>query len=153
MNSWILLRGLLRETRHWGDFPARLQAALPGDRVVAIDLPGNGEHYRLRSPLRVAEMVQFCRAQLALHGEPGPFSLLALSLGGMVACDWARSTGARWMDPIQAFIMVSQPGFPANPSCVIPPCPDPSPREGNGATLAAHDCQKLNRRPQGLCRW
>ena len=91
MNSWILLRGLLRETRHWGDFPARLQAALPGDRVVAIDLPGNGEHYRLRSPLRVAEMVQFCRAQLALHGEPGPFSLLALSLGGMVACDWARS--------------------------------------------------------------
>jgi len=21
---WLLLRGLMRETRHWGDFPARL---------------------------------------------------------------------------------------------------------------------------------
>ena len=96
MNSWILLRGLLRETRHWGDFPARLQAALPGDRVVAIDLPGNGEALPAAQP--AAGWRKWCSsaaAQLALHGEPGPFNLLALSLGGMVACDWARSHPAK----------------------------------------------------------
>lgn len=91
MNNWILLRGLMRETRHWGDFAAKLQAALPHDRVLAIDLPGNGEHWQQPSPLHVSGMVQFCRRQTALKGIPGPYSLIALSLGGMVATAWATS--------------------------------------------------------------
>lgn len=91
MNTWILLRGLMRETRHWGDFPARLQAALPHDRVLAIDLPGNGTLHHETSPLQVAEMVQCCRRQLAQRGLSGPYGLVALSLGGMVATAWADS--------------------------------------------------------------
>ena len=27
--NWVLLRGLMREARHWGEFPAMLRAALP----------------------------------------------------------------------------------------------------------------------------
>ena len=39
--TWLLLRGLTREAGHWGRFPQQLQAALPGARILAIDLPGN----------------------------------------------------------------------------------------------------------------
>lgn len=91
MTTWVLLRGLGREARHWGRFPAALRARLPaGDRVLAIDLPGNGCLHAQRSPTRVAGMVAAARAQLAALDEPGPFVLVALSLGGMAAAQWAQ---------------------------------------------------------------
>ncbi|KGF78004.1 hydrolase, partial [Massilia sp. JS1662] len=42
MNSWVLMRGLTRESGHWGTFMGKLQARFPDDRIVALDLPGNG---------------------------------------------------------------------------------------------------------------
>ena len=42
MSDWVFMRGLTRESAHWGDFPARFESALPGARVYLIDLPGNG---------------------------------------------------------------------------------------------------------------
>ena len=33
MSNWVFLRGLTRESAHWGDFPQRFAAALPGARV------------------------------------------------------------------------------------------------------------------------
>lgn len=89
MTTWVLLRGLAREARHWGDFPLRLRARLPiGDEVLALDLPGNGGRSRERSPASVAGMVAAARAQV--QGR-GPCVLVALSLGGMVALEWAAS--------------------------------------------------------------
>lgn len=91
MTTWVLLRGLAREARHWGTFPELLRAHLPpGDRVVAIDLPGNGRRWREDTPASVAGMVRALRAELAERGPPGPYLVLALSLGGMVAVEWAR---------------------------------------------------------------
>lgn len=90
MTSWILLRGWGREARHWGEFPAALGAALPsGDRVVAVDLPGNGARHAETSPLHPHGMVAALRAELERLALPGPYALLALSLGGMVAVQWA----------------------------------------------------------------
>lgn len=90
--TWVLLRGLAREARHWGDFPQRLRARLPsGDEVIALDLPGNGSRWRERSPATVAGMVAAARAQV---GDRGPCVLVALSLGGMVALEWAASAPA-----------------------------------------------------------
>ncbi len=86
--TWVLLRGLVREQRHWEAFPQALAARLPEARVVMVDLPGNGVHYRERSPLRVRDMVDGLRADLAARGIPGPFSVLALSLGAMIALEW-----------------------------------------------------------------
>ena len=86
---WVLLRGLGRGAGHWGDFPARLAAAWPQSRVLAIDLPGNGRLHGLRSPPRIGAMTDHARAQLKALGADGPCRLLALSLGGMVAVDWA----------------------------------------------------------------
>jgi pimeloyl-ACP methyl ester carboxylesterase len=91
MSTWVLLRGLTRETRHWGNFGDRLSARLDGARVVAIDLPGNGLLNGERSPSDVGAMVQACRTQLARQGVPGPWSLLAMSLGAMVALRWSHA--------------------------------------------------------------
>lgn len=89
MSTWILLRGLTRESRHWGDFPERLQVWCGAPQVQAIDLPGNGRLNRQESPLRVADMAQSCRRQLLERGIAPPYFVLAMSLGAMVAVDWA----------------------------------------------------------------
>jgi surfactin synthase thioesterase subunit len=86
MNTWICLRGLTRESRHWGNFVEQFQQTLQAGQVVALDLPGNGRLNQQRSPLRVQDMVEHCRAELALrHIAPPPYQVLAMSLGAMVA--------------------------------------------------------------------
>jgi len=87
--TWVLLRGLMREQRHWGNFPAQLAQALPDATIVTPDLPGNGQQYRIDSATRVAQTVEFCRQDLLARGLAPPYRLLALSLGGMVAAEWA----------------------------------------------------------------
>jgi pimeloyl-ACP methyl ester carboxylesterase len=90
MSTWILLRGLTRETRHWGRLPALLRE-MPGvDRVLLLDLPGNGDYAGLRAPGAVAEMVGFVRLAALQSGARGPYCVLAMSLGGMVATAWAQ---------------------------------------------------------------
>lgn len=89
MSTWILLRGLTRESGHWGAFPAQLAAHLPQARILPLDLPGNGTRHRERSPLRIGDMLADCRTRLAAQGIDGPLHLLAMSLGAMVALAWA----------------------------------------------------------------
>lgn len=90
MSHWIFLRGLTREAAHWGHFTTTFQQALPQARVHTMDLPGNGEHHRQTSPLSVAGMVAACRREAARRGMESPVYLLAMSLGAMVAAEWAR---------------------------------------------------------------
>lgn len=91
MSTWVLLRGLTREAAHWGAFVPLFQQAFPQDRVVTLDLPGNGQACQQTSPWSVDAMAQACRHQLATQGLAPPFHLLAMSLGAMVAMAWARS--------------------------------------------------------------
>jgi pimeloyl-ACP methyl ester carboxylesterase len=88
MTTWVLLRGLMRETRHWGEFPAALRAQFPAAEVMTLDLPGNGKLYRSDSPCRIEEMVECDRSQLSSRGYAPPYHLLGLSLGAMVAVAW-----------------------------------------------------------------
>ncbi|MDP3702280.1 MAG: alpha/beta hydrolase [Hylemonella sp.] len=87
--TWILLRGLTREAAHWGGFVEALRRALPQSRVLTLDLPGNGQWHTQRSPADVSAMVASCRAELSQRGVQGPVYLLAMSLGAMVATEWA----------------------------------------------------------------
>jgi pimeloyl-ACP methyl ester carboxylesterase len=87
---WLLLRGLSRETRHWGSFLPQFAAAFPDSRVLGIDLPGNGVFNTLESPLRVEAMADFVRAQAMLAGLVPPYRVLAMSLGAMVTVAWAQ---------------------------------------------------------------
>ncbi len=88
--SWVLLRGLTREARHWGPFPGQLAAALGTGPVLTLDLPGNGVFHQQTSPPSVRALVDFARHRLLAQGLPPPWHLLAMSLGGMVATDWAQ---------------------------------------------------------------
>ena len=106
--SWVLLRGLTREARHWGGLPQQLAAA--GDGVLTLDLPGNGAFCGLRSPANVRAMVLFAREQLRLQGVPPPWRLLAMSLGGMVASDWAQ----QFPEEVAALVLVNTSMRPFN---------------------------------------
>ncbi|MBN3851279.1 alpha/beta fold hydrolase, partial [Paraburkholderia sp. Ac-20342] len=118
MSTWILLRGLTRETRHWGHLPDALRehlsqtashssgealrdAACP--RLLLLDLPGNGEFADRRAPATVAGMVAFVRQAALQTGAPGPYSVLAMSLGGMVATDWAQ----RYPEDIERLVLIN----------------------------------------------
>ncbi len=111
MSTWVLLRGLMREQRHWGDFPARFGAALPGALLCTPDFPGNGERHAEASCTSVAAMVDACRADLLARGVHGPYHLLALSLGAMAALDWS----ARYPGEIAACILINTSMRPFSP--------------------------------------
>lgn len=88
--SWVLLRGLTREARHWGDLPQQLASLPDAGQVVTLDLPGNGVFHRQVSPASVRGIMALARHQLQAQGVAPPWNLLAMSLGGMVATDWAQ---------------------------------------------------------------
>ena len=91
MSTWVFLRGLARESRHWGDFPATFQAEIADANIISPDLPGNGQLNHLKSPLSVREMVDYCREEVKRRGISPPCHLLGLSLGAMVAVEWATA--------------------------------------------------------------
>lgn len=91
MTTWVLLRGLGREAGHWGGFVQCLGAALAeGDALVPLDLPGAGLARGMASPSTVPAITAACRHALALRGARPPFRLVAMSLGAMVAIQWAH---------------------------------------------------------------
>jgi pimeloyl-ACP methyl ester carboxylesterase len=96
---WILLRGLGRSREHWGAFVDRFRAALPAAKVETIDLPGCGARAGERAPLTVAATLAAVRDQAPRR----PLSLLGLSLGGMVAYEWAR----RHPDELRAVVVIN----------------------------------------------
>lgn len=108
---WVLLRGLTRETRHWGAFLPVLQQAVAPTPVWVADLPGNGEYNQRRSPARVEVMVDAVRADLIERGVAPPYRLVAMSLGAMVATAWAQ----RYPQELQAMVLINTSLRPFNP--------------------------------------
>ncbi|MES2963303.1 MAG: alpha/beta fold hydrolase [Bdellovibrionota bacterium] len=113
---WILVRGLARESRHWGDFPVELRAALKTEghaaRIDCLDLPGTGRFSEMRSPVTIGEITAFAREKflelrrrMREQGEVPPVKtyLVAISLGGMVACDWIE----RWPDDFAGVVLIN----------------------------------------------
>ncbi len=100
---WLLLRGLVREQRHWGDFPAALQNCFPGDEIILYDIPGNGQRCREKSKTTIIEMVDDLRSHLSQCSVKKPVHIIALSLGGMVAVEWMN----RYPEECTAAILIS----------------------------------------------
>jgi pimeloyl-ACP methyl ester carboxylesterase len=100
MTTWVLLRGLMRESRHWGDFPLLFQSAMCAQKVVTIDFPGNGRLHAQASATSVAAMVDYARLQLKQLGYAPPYSVLALSLGAMVAVAWSELNPAELLEMV-----------------------------------------------------
>ena len=91
MSDWIFLRGLIREQRHWGSFLHEFESCIPGAKAHPVDLPGNGALNHLRTPHTILEMVDACRRQLQAQGLGPPYRVLAVSMGAMVAVQWAHA--------------------------------------------------------------
>jgi len=81
----VLIRGLLREARHWGRFPELLQKQFPDALILSPDIPGNGTLNHLTSPNTINAMTDAVRSQIPLHT---PLQLIGISMGGMIAIDW-----------------------------------------------------------------
>ena len=108
---WVLLRGLTRESRHWGRFPQELGAAFPDAPVICLDLPGNGKLNGMESPSRVEAMADWCHAEIARLGIAVPCRVLAMSLGAMVAVAWAQ----RHPDDLAAAVLINTSLRPFSP--------------------------------------
>lgn len=111
MTSWVLLRGLMRESRHWGEFPLLFQNAMDGQHVVALDFPGNGSLHAQTSASSVADMVSYVRSHLKQLGYAPPYSLLALSLGAMVAVAWSE----QYPEELEKMVLINTSLAPYNP--------------------------------------
>ncbi|BFM17658.1 alpha/beta hydrolase [Maricurvus nonylphenolicus] len=100
---WILLRGLGRDSRHWGKTVSVLEKEVPYHQFFALDLPGTGIERDLSAPLSIADNVDFLRQKYASLLREGPVNLLAISLGGMVAADWM----SRFPDEIAGGVFIN----------------------------------------------
>lgn len=88
MTTWVLLRGLMRDQRHWNGFDQRLRQK--GLRVLTPDLPGNGTLSHELSPLKIADYAHAVWQQLDEQVQEGEtIYLLGLSMGGMLALEMA----------------------------------------------------------------
>jgi pimeloyl-ACP methyl ester carboxylesterase len=91
--KWLILRGLVREQRHWGNFRKVFEDELkrtdPSAEVYCLDFPGFGTEASRFSPSTIAEIAADLRRRWQKLLKPGEeWGLLAISLGGMVAMQW-----------------------------------------------------------------
>ena len=86
--NFLFLRGLARHQGHWYGFEKRFKTET--NQILLIDLPGNGEFAHLNSPTSIEESMNFARAQWISRkmGDNGPWFLISISMGGMVALSW-----------------------------------------------------------------
>ena len=100
---WVLLRGLVKEKRHWGDFIETFQSCFPDDQIVLYDFPGNGLRCKEESETHIIDMVDDVRSHLSENSIEQPVHVIALSLGGMVAVEWMN----KYPDECAAAILIS----------------------------------------------
>jgi pimeloyl-ACP methyl ester carboxylesterase len=100
--NWLLLRGLTRDQRHWGEFPDRLSKALDA-RVLTIDPPGFGLENKRPSPMTIAGITDDIRDRYAAQRGNDEWAVLGISLGGMVALDWC----ARYPGDFQRAVVIN----------------------------------------------
>ncbi|MEB0029325.1 alpha/beta hydrolase [Undibacterium sp. RTI2.1] len=111
MASWVLLRGLMREQRHWGDFPQMFQVIAADAAVVTLDFPGNGHLCEQVSATSVEAMVESVRLQLLALSHPPPYHVAALSLGAMAAVAWSRL----YPGEVEKMVLINTSLAPHNP--------------------------------------
>jgi pimeloyl-ACP methyl ester carboxylesterase len=86
----LLLRGLVREQRHWGNFLSKWQENLPMISAHCLDHPGVGTEFSRSSPYSIAEITDDIRNRWLILKEKHkePWILFSISLGAMVGMDW-----------------------------------------------------------------
>ncbi|MCB9682537.1 MAG: alpha/beta fold hydrolase [Alphaproteobacteria bacterium] len=111
VRHWVLMKGMKQDQRHWVDLPQRLADAF-GGRVLCLDLPGAGTEVERPAPATVAALAADVHGRWeAARGDDGPWGVMAFSLGGMVALQWA----ATWPDGLGAVVVGNTSAGDASP--------------------------------------
>jgi pimeloyl-ACP methyl ester carboxylesterase len=105
---FVLIRGLLREARHWGEFTGKLQQQFPGALISTPDIPGNGMLHHETSPESIAALTEALRQRI---DASQPIRLVALSMGGMIAIDWMT----RYPGEVEAAVLINTSARPLSP--------------------------------------
>ncbi|MCM0605762.1 MAG: alpha/beta hydrolase [Xanthomonadaceae bacterium] len=103
--NWLLMRGLIREQRHWEHFPSIFAQQLPDSKVFFLDMPGMGTEMDRSSPQNIPEIVEDLRSRFQVLREknPGPWKVMALSFGGMVLLEWTR----KYPDDFKTLVLIN----------------------------------------------
>jgi pimeloyl-ACP methyl ester carboxylesterase len=88
VNRWIFLRGLARSSCHWHEFPTVFKKYFPEAEIEFLDIRGNGDQAYMPSFTTAIENVRDLRSRSLLL-KKGPVNLLSISLGSMIAIEWA----------------------------------------------------------------
>ncbi len=107
-NKFVLIRGLLRESRHWGEFSNILQQYFPDAEIHTPDIPGNGRLHDHTSPNTIAGLTDALRQQIPVRHK---LNLIAVSMGGMIAIDWMN----RYPDEISSAVLINTSVRPCSP--------------------------------------
>ncbi|MBC76730.1 MAG: hypothetical protein CME64_12015 [Halobacteriovoraceae bacterium] len=86
----VLLRGLVREQRHWGEFKDLVAKTFPQAKVLLLDIPGTGTRCDELSPSNFDQMISQIREEYLSKKAPGSTTIIAQSLGGMLAKRWSE---------------------------------------------------------------
>lgn len=98
---YLFLRGLGRNQFHWGHHESYKKEL--GHEVYFLDLPGFGLNFKKKSPLKILEITNELKKEWDLISARHPESkktLVSVSLGGMVALDWANRYPQDWEELI-----------------------------------------------------
>jgi pimeloyl-ACP methyl ester carboxylesterase len=82
----VFMRGLIRSRYHWAGFPDRFKTQY---NVIEVELPGNGYRFNETTPSDIPTMMHSIRHQVR-EQHSGPITVIAISMGGMIATEWAR---------------------------------------------------------------
>jgi pimeloyl-[acyl-carrier protein] methyl ester esterase len=104
MKNIIFLRGLSRESGHWGPFKDLLLShSWDLSTIEFLDTAGNGSEYTKTSFLKISSYTEDLRSRsLLISKKTKPF-IVGVSMGGMIACDWAL----RYPDEISGFVLIN----------------------------------------------
>lgn len=101
--NWVLMRGLARHSAHWGPFRDLLVKRFPQDRFEFMDVRGNGTLNGQKSYLRISQSVDDLRLRCPFTAKGEKINLVAISMGGMMAVDWAR----RYPEEVQSVVCIN----------------------------------------------
>ena len=88
MINFYLLRGLSRESAHWGTFPQELLDKFPQSKVIEMDLPGVGMLNQVNSPTNIDPIIDILRT--TYYSTEGTNIFIASSLASLVAITWVQ---------------------------------------------------------------
>lgn len=83
--NYVFIRGLARNKYHWYGFE---KLFAHNSDIIMLDIPGNGEFNKLDSKITIEENTEILREQFLKLKKNGPYTLIGISLGGMIAIDW-----------------------------------------------------------------